>query len=573
MAAKPTTLNYSVSEEILNDMDLYDMGPAEISPPIVSAPAPPAPKKENPPPSADIYREFLKYGLETLPVEARGKKTWMDFTKMTTDDMMERWRGGMNLGILGGRRSGVTILDIDVKDRGLEIWDALMENNTDLESFPWTIVTGSGGLHMFFEYNPNLKMGDHCAYFDGKKIGWDIRNDDSYVVSPGSVHSNGNLYVPKVSLTEYMAGGGWTEMPQWLEDVLTKKSEISKEWTIVPRAVEEKKRAEPGEKKEYKYINLDYVTKCLDMLKPERSVAYGDWSNVLWAIKGTAIEYKLELRELAHSFSKKCGYKYRAADVDHQYDRSNEDLEGLTFGSIRAWANEDNPTEYKRITELALDANRPPPSEGFWRIRKQLVIKKGLTVEDVEEWMRSCIYQIYEGDVYMIRYKTGFKRIQYPFSGNMNISLKVEGKKGKQVNLRYADILKDLQTKSYFTDNIFNKVDFIPTPGKPEYRVGETFNIFAGWANEAIECKESDVELWLDHLRETLCGGHIEHYEYVLNWMAHLLQFPAIKISTGLIFRSSQGVGKNLFWDDFFGVLDWAILSNYQQPGSIDPEI
>ena len=93
---------------------------------------------------------------------------------------------GQNLGVLTGKINGITVIDIDLKDDGMKVWEQITKKN-DIND-PWIVKTGNGGLHLYYKYDPDLKLGDHKVRCDGKMIGWDIRNDGGYVISPDSIH-------------------------------------------------------------------------------------------------------------------------------------------------------------------------------------------------------------------------------------------------------------------------------------------------------------------------------------------------------------------------------------------------
>jgi len=46
-----------------------------------------------------------------------------------------------------------------------------------------------------------------------------------------------------------------------------------------------------------------------------------------------------------------------------------------------------------------------------------------------------------------------------------------------------------------------------------------------------------------------LCGDDEKHYEYFLNYIAHMIQKPNEKISIAFIFKGKQGTGKNTLLD------------------------
>src|SRR6185437_13827635 len=90
------------------------------------------------------------------------------------------------------------------------------------------------------------------------------------------------------------------------------------------------------------------------------------------------------------------------------------------------------------------------------------------TVEEVEEWMRSCLYKIMDGgnSYWMARKPSGgWKRLDTPFrlSENYSVTSKSEVKtkestKVKTTSTSYWEILLALQTKPSFKPNIFSEL-------------------------------------------------------------------------------------------------------------------
>lgn len=48
------------------------------------------------------------------------------------------------------------------------------------------------------------------------------------------------------------------------------------------------------------------------------------------------------------------------------------------------------------------------------------------------------------------------------------------------------------------------------------------------------------------HLRNAICGGVEKEYEYLLDWFAHLVQFPDVKPGAALVIRGGRGWGKSI---------------------------
>jgi len=105
--------------------------------------------------------------------------------------------------------------------------------------------------------------------------------------------------------------------------------------------------------------------------------------------------------------------------------------------------------------------------------------------------------------------------------------------------------IKDSFMKTY------EYVDFLPPP---RYCPPTTFNLFQGLAGDDVKVDESLVEekvaifikqFWL------LCGKDDKGLEYVLNYLAHMIQLTGELPRTSIVFKSKQGTGKNVAWEMF----------------------
>jgi len=84
----------------------------------------------------------------------------------------------------------------------------------------------------------------------------------------------------------------------------------------------------------------------------------------------------------------------------------------------------------------------------------------------------------------------------------------------------------------------------------PGQEVGaNVYNLWQGFAYEALPGGSCD--LYLNHVREVICSGDDEIYEYLLNWMALAVQKPGQPGHTAVVLRGSQGAGKGTFAKTF----------------------
>ena len=95
----------------------------------------------------------------------------------------------------------------------------------------------------------------------------------------------------------------------------------------------------------------------------------------------------------------------------------------------------------------------------------------------------------------------------------------------------------------------YEKIDFLPPPNHVHNHI---YNSFDGFA---VVCKEDTDSVYIQPiLNHVMLLVNHDSYEYILNYLAHLIQKPGELPLVALVFRSEkEGVGKNLFFEMFLG--------------------
>lgn len=79
----------------------------------------------------------------------------------------------------------------------------------------------------------------------------------------------------------------------------------------------------------------------------------------------------------------------------------------------------------------------------------------------------------------------------------------------------------------------------------------DCFNLFSGYHIQKLPSEEYNnqlIEKHLYHWKHIICADNDTAYEYVLNWIANMLQKPSAQNRTVLGLIAEQGVGKNEFF-------------------------
>jgi hypothetical protein len=136
--------------------------------------------------------EYIVHGYSVLPINPESKlpiiKSWKNFQEeIPTEEEIEAWwkqTPKANVGIITGKVSNITVVDIDVKG------DVVVP----LDTFPktFTVKTPSGGYHLYYQYDSEIKQTAN-TYPQFPHV--DIRNDGGYVVAAPSKNSKGQYKV------------------------------------------------------------------------------------------------------------------------------------------------------------------------------------------------------------------------------------------------------------------------------------------------------------------------------------------------------------------------------------------
>lgn len=84
----------------------------------------------------------------------------------------------------------------------------------------------------------------------------------------------------------------------------------------------------------------------------------------------------------------------------------------------------------------------------------------------------------------------------------------------------------------------FDYIRFMPQGDRP--------GVYNLWRGFSVEPKPGDCSLYLQHIRENVCQGNQEHYDYLIRWMARAVQYPASPGEVAVVMRGGKGTGKSI---------------------------
>ena len=69
-------------------------------------------------------------------------------------------------------------------------------------------------------------------------------------------------------------------------------------------------------------------------------------------------------------------------------------------------------------------------------------------------------------------------------------------------------------------------------------------NMYFGLGVQPVECTANDIKPYLKLVRDYICVGNHTHFNYLMNWLAHMVQKPEEKPGVAVVLQGGQGTGK-----------------------------
>jgi hypothetical protein len=264
------------------------------------------------------------------------------------------------------------------------------------------------------------------------------------------------------------------------------------------------------ENKEYRLINcnvpVEVIETLLDQTYPPKN--YTQWRDCIWSLKSC----------------------------------------GVSFELINEWSKKDEINFNYQLGKTIYDAY----IDGNWSIGTflYLVVKQSnvdLFNEVLEEY----------NNLEYTNMKTWFEEEEqyckilnlgcyYNLKNKKLYSEKEMSKMWRHKSIRVGKFIKRFVEQWMNDDNIriYDDIQFLPPP-----RICPD-NVINTWQPVMIP-EQEETEHNYTKLLYYLCNQEQEVFDYVMKWIYHLINFPAIKCNTALVFKSIEGAGKNLFFQLF----------------------
>jgi hypothetical protein len=122
----------------------------------------------------NLVDEAISFGFVPVPLIGKRPKV-SNWTVRTFQEAQSGFSPGDNVGVLTGPPSNILVVDVDLQQRGLEVWNSWIGAHGD----PQTpcVRTGSGGMHYYFKYQDGFRSTSKVVKIGDEVIGIDIKTD------------------------------------------------------------------------------------------------------------------------------------------------------------------------------------------------------------------------------------------------------------------------------------------------------------------------------------------------------------------------------------------------------------
>lgn len=528
----------------------------------------------------DDIRALKDIGVVTIKIHPEQKrpvtKGVFDLTKSEDIDYSK-----YRIGYITGKSSGVTILDIDIKEDGLEYFKRFCKEN-DLDYSEWChYKTPSGGYHFVFKYTKSLPtFAKITCPVDGKKYGIDVRNDtNGCCVCPPTLGYIWEMHPDDCPIIR---------MPTILKEFLKENMNYKKKKTSPTTVAQTNSIKEEKPSGEKVYEDKQKVLDLVDLIDPSYSDDRDTWCSVILSIK-SIIQKEDDSMPIAEKFSR-LSSKFDLRDFIKTWD-SYTDLNNMSIGTLCMYAKESDEKGYnswrskyvkyiqKQISKFDLD-----DEYNFTKLEKKLYQTVFQSKTEATVFLQDHLYKCLVRVDKMMITKIRPSRLRNPHVFELYgkdwrnstfvqwyIDVESKGADGK------VDTVKEIQTstlKFFLEQNrtILNYKEELNTDVLGNDTVFKDDEFYCGGYFKAKYIKDiqeeqlNRIQPLLDFILEVHCNGDTKIFNILLKLFSLWCVEPNKKTDKCLVLISkAQGTGKSTLIEFFIKYIfgdDLAITLN-----------
>jgi hypothetical protein len=465
---------------------------------------------------------YIRKGFYVIPIMKNGKAIpptshGVNYSHSSRNPKtIENWFGpegafyGWNIGLACGRIDGIFAVDIDVrKANGLKAWDIMALDRAYTYEGP-VAFTPSGGQHLLFRWQDDCRSST-----DKLAIGIDTRGGDEHVCRSHIVAWPSIIDDAQYS---WARGGLAQPVPQFILESMGRWKEP------LPSPTGGKGNEEVEETDLIPLVPLEKISEMLACLQIDR-MSYDEWLSIGMAIHS---QYPGSDGMTIWEGWSMPGKRYKAKECVNRWNGFDASR-GTTIGTLIFHAK----TAGWQASEE--DEDIDPIGAMVARINKTYAVM--VTGSDYRILQEQHDWKEHHANGLAVpRYK--FLKKETFVAINASDRVEIATPKGKKLKPSSAIWLAHPGRRQYMGQIM------VPGGNAP---IGY-FNQWAGWA---VEPEKGDCSLWLAHVRDIVCDGNMEYYEWLMDWFADAIQNPGQPKGTAIVLQGTEGAGKGCIFESF----------------------
>lgn len=448
--------------------------------------------------------------------------SWNVAPSLTVDEVQRILRQGGNYGIR--LKDGDMVIDVDKRNGGDET-----KLGFDIRAFP-AVDTPGPGIHGYGRCVAGVTYRKNHPDFPGI----DFQTNGSYVLGPECTHPNGGRYLYDIFSRKFDKPHFPAEILKVLEVHKTENPRSSETWDV------SRLELVLSQLDVYKFNNHDdwfkLMCACHEATAGEGVDAFIQWSvqDELYSDDERIIRKRWESFQSGQTGNAGVGTLLHIATEHGVKNVGFDDSEAFKAYAVKT---EDSIVPLAPLADM---------NERFYVVQEDgklriLEIKKSEDLQ-MSGWVRHTKRDFLE--VCQSLY-------HYP---NVELKVKTQDAKGqdKEKSVVVPMAQRWIETPSAGKRVYPGGLVFMPEDAREN--INGSLNMWRGFAYTP---KQGDWSLLQQLTFEILCQSDLESYEYVLNWLARAVQFPAEPARTACVLKGVKGCGKGSLGRSFvrlFGI-------------------
>ena len=468
----------------------------------------------------DVY---VRNNLIIIPTQItyneKDNKKYLEFPKKwssiktpgETTELFQKYKGFKCMAMLTGKVNNLTVIDVDNR----EAWDKL---KIDYPSECVKVETNKG-FHLYFDYEASLTTRSNII------DGIDVRNDGGNSILPPS------SYKIKDEWIEYTFEG------LSIDEAISKMKNLPKIPDSLLKLLNDSINKPSVIRVELPNCEkIRKIRKCLNNVSPKFYKNYGNIKNLAYALVNCSSKINLEIKNI---------YKEYCALGNVYEDEYNKLWETTEINNSIGLPFLNNIVRKYKLNNLETDIFDKDILIGLLSKKKDLAI-------DYMNRHFAIITSNNNGKILYceLEYKEGRISNIILIAAKENFMSKIPD----SIQIEYMEDKYQSMNKYWLASS--NRNEYRKTVFEPGLDCWGNLNMFLGFNHiydKTFHIEEKKLTYIFKHLLEVICDNNKETFEYLLNWMAHILQFPTFRMGVAVVCKSIQGVGKNIFFENFFG--------------------